>query len=69
MMAVTQTMFGDFYEFHARIYGQPQVSALTASLMRRFIDLLEAGDYRRSREVGYYADRLCHAEIPFGGVP
>lgn len=59
MMAVTQTMFCDFYEFHARIYGQPQVSALTASVMRRFIDMLERGDYRRSREVGYYADRLC----------
>ena len=49
----------DFYEFHARIYGQPQVSALTASVMRRFTDMLERGDYRRSREVGYYADRLC----------
>ena len=59
MMAVTQTMFCDFYEFHARIYGQPQVSALTASVMHRFIDMLERGDYRRSREVGYYADKLC----------
>ena len=59
MMAVTQTMFCDFYEFHARIYGQPQVSALTASVMKRFIDMLERGDYRRSREVGYYADKLC----------
>ena len=28
-------------------------------VMHRFIDMLERGDYRRSREVGYYADRLC----------
>ena len=27
--------------------------------MKRFIDMLERGDYRRSREVGYYADKLC----------
>lgn len=59
MMAVTQTMFCDFYEFHARIYGQPQVSALTASIMRRFVDMLEKGEYRKNREVGYYADQLC----------
>lgn len=59
MMAVTQMMFIDFYEFHARQNPQSEVSALTASVMRRFIDLLERGDYRKNREVGYYADLLC----------
>lgn len=59
MMAVTQTMFIDFYEFHARIYGSPEVSALTVSVMQRFIDMLLRGDYRKNREVGYYADALC----------
>lgn len=29
------------------------------AVMRRFIDMLERGDYRHSREVGYYADRIC----------
>ena len=59
MVAVTQMMFIDFYEFHARQNPQSEVSALTASVMRRFIDLLERGDYRKNREVGYYADKLC----------
>jgi AraC-like DNA-binding protein len=59
VMAATQMMFCDFYEFHAHLYGQPEISALTASVMKRFIDLLERGDYRRNRDVAYYADKLC----------
>lgn len=59
VMAATQMMFCDFYEFHAHLYGQPEISALTSSLMKRFIDLLERGDYRRNRDVAYYADKLC----------
>lgn len=27
--------------------------------MKRFIDLLERGDYRKNRDVAYYADKLC----------
>ena len=27
--------------------------------MRQFIEMLERGDYRKSREVSYYADALC----------
>ena len=59
VMAATQMMFCDFYVFHAHLYGQPEISALTASVMKRFIDLLERGDYRRNRDVAYYADKLC----------
>ena len=59
MMAAVQMMFVDFYEFHARIYGAPDISALTAGIMRKFIDLLEQGEYRKSREVSHYADILC----------
>ena len=59
MMAAVQMMFVDFYEFHARIYGEPDISAITAGIMRRFIDLLEQGEYRTSREVSHYADLLC----------
>ena len=58
-MPVPQMMFIDFYEFHARQNPQSAVSALTASVMRRFINLLERGDYRKNLEVGYYADLLC----------
>lgn len=59
MISVTQTMFIDFYEFHTHLYGNMQVSALTASVMRRFIDMLQRGDYRSHRDVAYYADKLC----------
>ena len=27
--------------------------------MNRFLALLERGDYRKNREIGYYADLLC----------
>ncbi|MBQ4394021.1 MAG: AraC family transcriptional regulator [Paludibacteraceae bacterium] len=59
MMAVTQTLFIDLYEFHARQNGEPDISALTASIMRKFINLLEQGEYYKSREVTYYAGKLC----------
>ena len=30
-----------------------------AQVMNNFIGMLERGDYRKNREVGYYADKLC----------
>lgn len=59
MMAVTQTLFIDFYEFHARIYGEEKVSAVSAGIVRSFVDMLLRGDYVQNREVSYYADKLC----------
>lgn len=59
MMSVVQTFFIDLYEFHSRHTPDADISALTASIMRQFIEMLERGDYRQSREVTYYADALC----------
>ena len=52
-------MFIDFYECHARIEGDAEISTQAAQVMQRFVALLENGDYRKNREVSYYADKLC----------
>lgn len=49
----------DFFDFHARLYGDSGISTQTASIMSRFLNLLEEGTYREHREVTYYADKLC----------
>jgi AraC-like DNA-binding protein len=59
MMAALQQMFIDFYECHARIEGDAEISTQAAQVMNRFIEMLEHGDYRKNREVSYYADKLC----------
>lgn len=49
----------DFFDFHLIINNnEPTVSTQNASLMSRFIDMLENGDYLHNREVTYYADAL-----------
>lgn len=49
----------DFFDFHARIYGESDISTQNASIMNRFLNMLESGTYREHREVSYYADCLC----------
>jgi len=64
MMAAVQMTFIDFYEFNARIYGEPDISAITAGVMRKFIDLLEQGEYRKElRSESLCRHSLHHAEI------
>lgn len=54
------TLFLDFYDFHARIYEEDEtIPQQAASLMDRFIALLEEGNYREHREVSWYASELC----------
>ena len=59
MMAALQQLFIDFYECHARIEGEAEISTQAAQVMNGFIGMLERGDYRKNREVAYYADKLC----------
>lgn len=60
MINAVQCMIIDFFDFHASIYGTDDtVTQQYAQLMNRFLALLERGDYRRNREIGYYADILC----------
>ena len=59
MMAALQQLFIDFFECHARIEGEAEISTQAAQVMNGFIGMLERGDYRKNREVAYYADKLC----------
>lgn len=59
LASATQLFFLDFFEFHIRIYGNKELPEATATIMRSFLSMLDAGEYLRNREVAYYADRLC----------
>lgn len=49
----------DFFDFHSHLYGEDNISSQKASIMSRFLSMLEDGTFREHREVSYYADRLC----------
>lgn len=59
LINAVQSAILDFFDFHSVINNEPTVSTQNASLMSRFLDMLENGDYRHNREVTYYADALC----------
>ena len=59
MRNAVECMIIDFFDFHAELYGNVNVGEPQAQLMQQFISMLERGDYRKKREVGYYADVLC----------
>ncbi len=59
MIATVQAMFLDFFDFHVSVYGMKDISAQSADIMRRFLTMLNNGDFRKHREVAYYADVLC----------
>ena len=47
----------DFFDFHARIYGESDISTQNASIMNRFLKMLEAGTYREHRGTSPYSIR------------
>ena len=59
MMCTLQALFLDFFDFHARIYGNDPISFQNADIMQRFFNLLESGVYKEHREISYYASELC----------
>lgn len=59
LIAAVQMLILDFFDFHSHLYDETDISTQTASIMNRFLSMLEDGTYRRHREVSYYADRLC----------
>lgn len=54
-----QSLIIDFFDFHASLYKESDISTQYATLMNRFLALLENGEYRNHREVTWYADKLC----------
>ena len=59
LMNAVECMIIDFYDFHAQLYGYDKISLQQYQLMEQFIDMLERGDFRKNRDIGYYADKLC----------
>lgn len=59
LINAVQSAILDFFDFHSVINRESTISTQNASLMSRFLDMLENGDYRNNREVTYYADALC----------
>lgn len=59
LMNAVQTMILDFFDFHSHLYQESDVSVQFANIMTRFLTLLENGEYRKNREVAWYADKLC----------
>ena len=49
----------DLYDIHARISSPEDISERQATLMRRLMEMLFRGDYRKHRSQKYYADALC----------
>ena len=62
MLSTVQTLILDFFDFHARINGAgEEIQSQSALTMSRFIGMLERGEYRKNRDVSYYASELCIA--------
>ncbi|MBR1733473.1 MAG: AraC family transcriptional regulator [Alloprevotella sp.] len=59
LINAVQMMILDFFDFHSTLYGGSKISSQYHQIMERFLALLERGDSRRNREIGYYADQLC----------
>ena len=59
LMNAVECMIIDFFDFHAKLYGSDKITSQQHQLMEQFIGMLERGDFRRNREIGYYADQLC----------
>ena len=59
MRNAIECMIIDFFDFHASLYGNEKISSQYADLMEQFLAMLERGDFRQNREIGYYADHLC----------
>ena len=59
LINAVQTMILDFFDFHAELYGFDRITSQHHLLMNQFLEMLERGDFRRRRDIGYYAGRLC----------
>lgn len=59
LIAAIQMLILDFFDFHATLYTEDDISLQNATIMNRFLSMLENGTFRQHREVTYYADKLC----------
>lgn len=59
LIASVQMLIIDFFDFHSHLYGVDNIPLQSATIMSRFLNMLENGTYREHREVNWYADKLC----------
>lgn len=58
LLNAVQCMIIDFFDFHAQIYGETEISEKVAHLVQSFLTMLNDGHYRNHREVSFYAEAL-----------
>lgn len=59
LMNAVECMIIDFFDFHAQLYPADKITSQQHQLMEEFMAMLERGDFRQNRDIGYYADKLC----------
>lgn len=59
VMNAVQSAILDFFDIHSHLNREDTISTQNASIMSRFLAMLEEGTYRKNREVTFYADALC----------
>ena len=59
LMNAVECMIIDFFDFHSKLYPADKISSQQHQLMEEFMAMLERGDFRQNRDIGYYADKLC----------
>ena len=61
MRNAIECMLIDLFDFHAELNGGEveTISTQYAQMIERFLQMLERGDFRKNRDIGYYADKLC----------
>lgn len=69
LITAMQAAILDFYDFHARIYDESDISTQNASIMHRFLRMLEEGHIPRTQG-SFLLCRLsvCYIEISVGGI-
>lgn len=58
LLNAVQRMIIDFFDFHAAVYGNEDVTQPASILVNGFLELLGQGVFRQHREIGWYAERL-----------
>ena len=59
LMNAVECMIIDFFDFHSKLYPADKITSQQHQRMEEFMAMLERGDFRQNRDIGYYADKLC----------